>query len=59
LPLAQNYIANASCRLTSNNLGDQDYEGWKAEGLAEEAKVWFSLFFASSAAPSSVVPGPP
>jgi hypothetical protein len=33
--------------------------GWKAEGLAEEAKVWFNLFFASSAAPSSVVPGPP
>jgi hypothetical protein len=34
LPLAQNYIANASYRFTSNNPGDQDYRGWKAEGLA-------------------------
>jgi hypothetical protein len=35
-------------------------KGWEAEGLAEEAKVCFNpFFFASSAAPSSVVPGPP
>jgi hypothetical protein len=33
---------------------------WEVEGVEEEAKVWFILFFASSAAaPSSVVPGPP
>jgi hypothetical protein len=35
-------------------------KGWEAEGLAEEAKVCLNPFlFASSAAPSSVVPGPP
>jgi hypothetical protein len=35
-------------------------KGWEAEGLVEEAKVCFNpFFFASSAAPSSVVPGPP
>jgi hypothetical protein len=33
---------------------------WEAEGVEEEAKVWFNLLFASSpAAPSSVVPRPP
>jgi hypothetical protein len=33
---------------------------WKAEGLAEEAKVCFIHFscFASSAPPSSAIPGP-
>jgi hypothetical protein len=35
-------------------------KGWEAEGLAKEAKVCLNpFFFASSAAPSSVVPGPP
>jgi hypothetical protein len=30
---------------------------WEAEGVEEEAKVWFNLFLASSpVAPSSVVP---
>jgi hypothetical protein len=35
--------------------------GWEAEGLAKEAKVCFIHFscFASSAPPSSTVPGPP
>jgi hypothetical protein len=34
--------------------------GWEAEGLAKEAKVCFNpFFFASSAPPSSTVPGPP
>jgi hypothetical protein len=36
----------------------QDYKGWDAEGLAKEAKVCFNpFFFASSAPPSSTVPG--
>jgi hypothetical protein len=35
-------------------------KGWEPEGLAKEAKVCLNpFFFASSAAPSSVVPGPP
>jgi hypothetical protein len=34
--------------------------GWEVEGLAKEAKVCFNpFFFASSAPPSSTVPGPP
>jgi hypothetical protein len=35
--------------------------GWEAEGLAKEVKVCFIHFscFASSAPPSSTVPGPP
>jgi hypothetical protein len=35
--------------------------GWEAEGLAKEAKVCFNhfSFFASSAPPSSTIPGPP
>jgi hypothetical protein len=35
--------------------------GWEAEGLAKEAKVCFIhfSFFASSAPPSSTIPGPP
>jgi hypothetical protein len=35
--------------------------GWEAEGLEKEAKVCFIHFscFASSAPPSSTIPGPP
>jgi hypothetical protein len=35
--------------------------GWEAKGLAKEAKVCFIHFscFASSAPPSSTIPGPP
>jgi hypothetical protein len=59
-PLAQNYITNASCRITSIYQLLRITKGLEAEGLAEEAKVCLNpLFFASSAAPSSVVPGPP
>jgi hypothetical protein len=38
LPLAQNYIANASCRFTSNNPGDQDYGGGKQKAWCKKRK---------------------
>jgi hypothetical protein len=61
LPLAQNYIANASCRFTSNDPVDQDCEGVESRrpGVRSESMLQSFFFFASSAAPSSVVPGPP
>jgi hypothetical protein len=63
LPLAQKIhdITDVSCKLLFDNPTTQDYKGWEAEGLAKEAKVCFIHFscFASSAPPSSIVPGPP
>jgi hypothetical protein len=63
LPLAQKIhdITDVSCRLLFDNPTTQDYKGWEAEGLTKEAKVCFIHFscFASSAPPSSTVPGPP
>jgi hypothetical protein len=60
LPLAQKIILQlllAGLHLTT--LMVRSSKGWEAEGVEEEAKVWFNLFFASSAAPSSAVPGRP
>jgi hypothetical protein len=53
-------ITDVCCRLLLDNPATQDYKGWEAEGLEEEAKVCFIHFscFASSAPPSSSVPGP-
>jgi hypothetical protein len=49
--LAGFYLTTQPLRIT---------RGWEAEGLAKEAKVCFNpFFFASSAPPSSIVPGPP
>jgi hypothetical protein len=55
------HITDVSCRILFDNPATQDYKGWEAEGLDEEAKVCFTHFsyFASSAPSSSTVPGPP
>jgi hypothetical protein len=63
LPLAQKilHITDIFCRFLFDDTATQDYKGWEAEGLEEEAKVCFIHFscFASSAPPSSTVLGPP
>jgi hypothetical protein len=47
LPLAQNYITTASCRFTSNNPGDLDYEevGSKRRGGRSESVIQSFLCF--------------
>jgi hypothetical protein len=39
LPLAQNYITTASCRLHPTTLVIWTSRRWEAEGVEEEAKV--------------------
>jgi hypothetical protein len=39
LPLAQNYITTASCRLRPTTLVIRTSRRWEAEGVEEEAKV--------------------
>jgi hypothetical protein len=45
LPLAQNYIANASCRFISNNPDDQGYEGVESRRPGVRKRKYASILF--------------